>query len=143
MGWDPAVVPDPQDPATFRASVLDRTELDDPAHPEHARLRDWYRSLIALRRTVPDLASGDLSATDLVWGGASERDHSDVPWDGWMVLHRGSARVVVNLSGEEVAVPVHTDGSLDVVAAWDPASIEATPDGALVTTPPRSVVVLA
>ena len=79
-GWDVLYggdieVPDPQDPATFRASILDRTELDDPAHPEHARLRDWYRSLIALRRTVPDLASGDLSATDLVWGGASERRH--------------------------------------------------------------------
>ena len=114
-GWDVLYggdieVPDPQDPATFRASILDRTELDDPAHPEHARLRDWYRTLIALRRTVPDLASGDLSATDLVWGGASEREQDDVPWDGWLVLHRGSARVVINLSGEEAAVPVHTDG---------------------------------
>ncbi|KQY24978.1 malto-oligosyltrehalose trehalohydrolase [Cellulomonas sp. Root485] len=147
-GWDVLYggdieVPDPQDPATFRASILDRTELDDPAHPEHARLRDWYRSLIALRRTVPDLASGDLSATDLVWGGASERDQDDVPWDGWLVLHRGTARVVINLSGEEAAVPVHTDGPVDVVAAWDPASVEPTPGGALVLTAPRSVVVLA
>lgn len=147
-GWDALYggdieVPDPQDPATFRASVLDRSELTDPAHPEHARLRDWYRSLIALRRTVPDLASGDLSATDLVWGGASEREQEDVPWDGWLVLHRGSARVVVNLSGEPAAVPVHTTGPVDVVAAWDPASVEPTPGGALVTTAPRSVVVLA
>lgn len=136
-------VPDPQDPATFRGSVLTREELDDPAHPEHARLLDWYRTLIAVRRSVPDLASGDLAATDLVWGGASERDQEDVPWDGWMVLHRGSARVVINLSGEEVAVPVHTDDALDAVAAWDPASLEPTPGGALVLTPPRSVVVLA
>jgi maltooligosyltrehalose trehalohydrolase len=123
--------------------VLTREELDDPAHPEHARLRDWYRTLIAVRRTVPDLGSGDLTATDLVWGGASERDPDDVPWDGWLVLHRGAARVVVNLSGEEVTVPVETDGPLDVVAAWDAASVEPTPGGALVVTPPRSVVVLA
>ena len=63
--------------------------------------------------------------------------------DGWLVLHRGTARVVINLSGEEAAVPVHTDGPVDVVAAWDPASVEPTPGGALVVTAPRSVVVLA
>ena len=28
MGWDPAVVPDPQDPATFERSKLDWSELD-------------------------------------------------------------------------------------------------------------------
>ncbi|GEK19789.1 malto-oligosyltrehalose trehalohydrolase [Cellulomonas xylanilytica] len=130
-------VPDPQDPETFRRSVLTRHEMDDPAH---ARLRDWYRSLIAVRRSVPDLAAGDLAATDVVWGGASE---DDAPWDGWLVLHRGSARVVVNLSGEQASVPVRTDGPVDVVAAWDPATIEPTADGAVVVTPPRSVVVLA
>jgi maltooligosyltrehalose trehalohydrolase len=30
-----------------------------------------------------------------------------------------------------------------VVAAWDPATVEVTPEGALVVTAPRSVVVLA
>ena len=38
---------------------------------------------------------------------------------------------------------MHTDGPVDVVAAWDPASVEPTPGGALVLTAPRSVVVLA
>jgi maltooligosyltrehalose trehalohydrolase len=134
-------VPDPQDPETFRRSILTRQELDDPEHPEHARLHDWYRALIALRRSVPDLASGDLAATDLVWGGGSEEE--DGPWTGWLVLHRGSARVVVNLSAEEAAVEVHTPGPVDVVAAWEPVTLEATATGALVRTPPRSVVVLA
>lgn len=142
-GGGDMAIPDPQDPATFRRSVLTREELDDPAHPEHRRLLDWYRTLIALRRTVPDLRSGELAATDLVWGGAAEHDRADVPWDGWMVLHRGAARVVMNLSDDEVAVPVHTGVPLDVVAAWDPVTVAPTPGGALVHTPPRSVVVLA
>ena len=34
MGWDPAVVPDPQDPETFLRSKLDWAELTDrPARP--------------------------------------------------------------------------------------------------------------
>ena len=47
MGWDPAVVPDPQDPATFQRSKLDWSEL---ATGRHARLLDVYRRLAALRR---------------------------------------------------------------------------------------------
>ncbi|MGY4642690.1 malto-oligosyltrehalose trehalohydrolase [Cellulomonas sp. URHB0016] len=56
-GEDP-VVPDPQDPRTFRRSVLDRAET---GRPPHAQVLDWYRRLVALRRSVPDLASGDLA----------------------------------------------------------------------------------
>ena len=47
MGWDPAVVPDPQDPETFRRSQLDWSELDTS---RHARLLDVYRRLAVLRR---------------------------------------------------------------------------------------------
>ena len=32
MGWDPSVVPDPQDPATFERSRLDWSELEDFGH---------------------------------------------------------------------------------------------------------------
>jgi maltooligosyltrehalose trehalohydrolase len=62
MGWDPDVVPDPQDPATFQHSKLDWDELGEPAH---RRLYALYRELIALRRTLPELGGavlGDLSA---------------------------------------------------------------------------------
>src|SRR5690606_16561419 len=52
-------VPDPQAPATVEDSRLDWSE---PASGTHARLLAWYRDLIALRRRVPDLASGDLDA---------------------------------------------------------------------------------
>ena len=66
--------PDPQAPHPFRDSVLDAPRARRPGAPRArppARLVPHARS--PLRRTVPDLASGDLAATDLVWGGASER----------------------------------------------------------------------
>jgi len=124
-------VPDPQAPQTFARSVLDRSERDDP---ERAALLEWYRTLVALRRSVPDLTSGDLAATDLTWDGP---DDADGPWSGVLVLRRGAARVIANLSGEPARVPV--DGALDVVATWSP--VEVDPAGVLVA--PRSVVVLA
>jgi maltooligosyltrehalose trehalohydrolase len=41
-------VPDPQDAATFERSKLDWAET---AKPRHAEILDWYRALIALRRS--------------------------------------------------------------------------------------------
>ncbi|HEX4442899.1 MAG TPA: malto-oligosyltrehalose trehalohydrolase [Galbitalea sp.] len=52
MGWDPDVVPDPQDPQTFLRSKLDWSEL---RIGDHARLLALYRELARLRRTEPDL----------------------------------------------------------------------------------------
>ena len=63
MGWDPAVVPDPQDPATFERSKLDWSELDSG---RHARLLAAYRRLAALRRSRPELTDpsfGSVSCT--------------------------------------------------------------------------------
>jgi maltooligosyltrehalose trehalohydrolase len=62
MGWDPAVVPDPQDPATYERSKLDWSELESG---RHAVLLDTYRRLADLRRTLPaltDPAFGNLRA---------------------------------------------------------------------------------
>jgi maltooligosyltrehalose trehalohydrolase len=52
MGWDPSVVPDPQDPQTFERSKLDWSEL---LHGRHARLLATYRHLAHLRRRLPEL----------------------------------------------------------------------------------------
>ncbi|WP_114856045.1 malto-oligosyltrehalose trehalohydrolase [Brachybacterium sp. YJGR34] len=59
MGWAQEV-PDPQDPATFTASIL-RHEEKEAA--EHARMLRWYRTLLALRRERSDLGEGDLRRT--------------------------------------------------------------------------------
>jgi maltooligosyltrehalose trehalohydrolase len=47
-GWGADEVPDPQDPATFRASVLDWSE---PGTQDGLRMLSWYRQLAGLRRT--------------------------------------------------------------------------------------------
>ncbi len=51
------VIPDPQDPATMRASVL---RWDERAQPRHAAMLALHRELLALRAAliVPRLASG-------------------------------------------------------------------------------------
>ncbi|QGQ19482.1 malto-oligosyltrehalose trehalohydrolase [Cellulomonas sp. JZ18] len=134
-------VPDPQDPATFERSRLDWSE---PAQPEHARLLDWYRELVALRRQVPDLASGDRSRVAL--DVHAVEGQGDGPWQGALVLHRGDARVVLNLAHEPAAVPVPLSAPVEVRAAWDGGVVQPAehPDGPVVVElPARSVVVLA
>lgn len=143
-------VPDPQSPGTFAASRLDWSE---PADPEHGRLQDWYRQLIALRRSVADLGSGDLAATSVRF--RADESHparevvdsaAGVPWSGWIVVHRGAARVVVNLSDDDRTIPVTLTGPVDVRASWAGCTVAPPgPDGseATVVLPGRSVAVLA
>jgi maltooligosyltrehalose trehalohydrolase len=59
MGWAEEV-PDPQERGTFARSQL---RWQERAEGEHARMLEWYRRLIALRREHPELRSGDLAAT--------------------------------------------------------------------------------
>lgn len=58
FGWNPADVPDPQEPETFARSKLRWDERNDG---DHAAMLQWYRDLIALRRATPGLRSGDAS----------------------------------------------------------------------------------
>src|SRR5579859_25476 len=64
FGWAAADVPDPQDPATFAGSKLSWGELSDGAH---ASLLAWYRSLLALRRSVPELTDPRLDHVDVAY----------------------------------------------------------------------------
>ena len=57
MGWDPADVPDPQDPATHAAAVLDWSESTTG---EHAVVLDAYRRLVRLRRELLEVTDPDL-----------------------------------------------------------------------------------
>lgn len=60
MGWDPAVVPDPQDPETFRRSKLDWSEAEQG---RGARMLETYRALARLRREHSDLTDPDFRRT--------------------------------------------------------------------------------
>ncbi|GAB2748539.1 malto-oligosyltrehalose trehalohydrolase [Terrabacter koreensis] len=108
-GWDEAEVPDPQDPATRDGSVLDWGE---PTAPGHIEMLHFYRELIRVRRTQPDVASGDLRATSTAYDEAG----------GWLIMSRGSVHVVCNLASRSQVVPF--DGDVQhVLASWGRAPI--------------------
>jgi maltooligosyltrehalose trehalohydrolase len=126
--WDPAAVPDPQDPATFERSRLNWAEL---ACQPQAGLLAWYRTLIALRRRVPALADPRLDQTTTEWDEAG----------GWLVVRRGPVTVASNLGVKTWTFPVSPAAAL--LAASDPRialageGLELPPDAvAILTGPP-------
>ena len=122
-GWDRDEVPDPQDPATFEASKLDWSEVSEG---DHARLLQWYRDLIRLRRERRDLRDPHLDQAR-AW-----RDQES----GLFVLQRGELQVLVNLSGEAV----RTEAYGKVLLSWEPW-VELQ-DGR-VEVPARSALIVA
>ncbi|MFF0817079.1 malto-oligosyltrehalose trehalohydrolase [Rhodococcus sp. NPDC003318] len=122
-GWPATEIPDPQDPATFTDSTLDWAEL---GAPDHARLLDTYRSLLALRAERAELTDPWL-------------DHTRVDYDEderWIVVHRSGVRIACNLGPDPVTVPA---GGRPVLW-WDPPTQD--PTGAATVVPGRSFVVL-
>jgi maltooligosyltrehalose trehalohydrolase len=86
-------VPDPMAIETFERC---RLHWDERGVEPHASLWAWYRSLIALRRSQPDLTDGDVGAVSVV---ADERGEGD-----WMVVERRSIRAAFHLSAGSVRV---------------------------------------
>ncbi|MBN0046894.1 malto-oligosyltrehalose trehalohydrolase [Streptomyces actuosus] len=125
-GWAEDEVPDPQDPATRDRSCLDWPERE---REPHARVLDWYRRLIALRRTQPDLTDPDLADTKVAYDEQAR----------WLAFRRGDVRVAVNLGEEPASIPLGTRPAR-VLAAWEPVR-EPGPDG-LLHLPGESCVVL-
>lgn len=124
MGWDPASVPDPQDPATFERSHLDWAELDAPAH---ATLLDLYRRLIALRRETPAFTAAHFGTVNCAW---SEDER-------WFRLDREGVSVLLNFAFEPRDVPA--PGVRRGVLFTDGGSI----DEDLVRLPARSAAVVS
>ncbi|MFG2786441.1 malto-oligosyltrehalose trehalohydrolase [Streptomyces sp. NPDC048419] len=125
-GWAEEDVPDPQDPATRDRSCLDWAE---PAEKTHARVLDWYRALIALRREQADLTDPDLADIKVAY---DERQR-------WLAFRRGDVRVAVNLAKEPAEIPLGPRHAR-VLAAWEPVEAPG-PDGVL-HLPGESAVVL-
>lgn len=131
-GWDELYggaveVPDPQARSTFEASRLDWAEADEPAH---ARLLQFYRDLIRLRREVPDLIDDDRARTWVEY---------DQEQPSWFVLHRGDCAIAVNLAAQAQVIPLPGAATpRPVLLAWDPVVVE--PGGTRMTA--HSVVIL-
>ncbi len=90
-GWDPATVPDPQDPATYARSKLDWSEL---ASPRGARMLGVYRRLAELRREHADL-------TAPAYAECTADETTRV-----FTMRRGALTVVVNFGDVERSLPV-------------------------------------
>jgi maltooligosyltrehalose trehalohydrolase len=122
MGWDPAVVPDPQDPATFERSRLDWSELEDF---RHSRMLETYQRLAELRRTIPELTDPLLASV-----AATADDETRV-----FRLRRGSVEIVVNFGDE--TQDVETPAELLFTTSDE---LGTTPTG--LTLPPHAGVLL-
>ena len=94
-----------------------------------AQLLEVYRALLALRSAHPDLVDPDLSAVEVHWDDA----------DRWLVVHRGSLRVVANLADapREIDLDVPATGVLFATGELP------TLDAAAVTLPAESAAVLS
>ena len=109
-GWTASEVPDPQARETFERSRLD---WDEPSRGSHARLLEWYRGLIRLRRERPDLRDPRLERVEV--------EHREE--EGAVIVRRGAHVVVANLGPRPVAVELGSEAA-GVLLAWEP-------DGAL------------
>ena len=96
MGWDESIVPDPQDPETFRRSKLDWAEAEGG---RHARLLAFYRRLAGIRRERRGL-------TDPRFGTIRVDADQD---EGWLVLRRSDTAVAVNFANAPATVPLRED----------------------------------
>lgn len=95
FGWHPDSVPDPEDPATFHRSKL---RWDEITHEPHASLLDWYKSLIALRRSTPALMDGLMEHVDVNFNTRAQ----------WFVVKRSGVEVVCNLGSRCQSIPTST-----------------------------------
>jgi maltooligosyltrehalose trehalohydrolase len=89
FGFDDDEFPDPEDVSSFEASKLKWSEVHQGGHAE---MLAWTRDLIHLRRSTLALNDGDLG-------------HLKIEYDReqrWLIMQRGSVRVLVNL-GEQGA----------------------------------------
>jgi maltooligosyltrehalose trehalohydrolase len=92
FGWDPGKVPDPEKRETFERSKLNWCEA---GHGEHARMRAWYKDLIRLRRTTPDLNDGEPGHTRVQCNAQAQ----------WLEMKRGNIRVLCNLGDQPHTFP--------------------------------------
>ncbi|QSZ55365.1 malto-oligosyltrehalose trehalohydrolase [Paenarthrobacter sp. AT5] len=122
MGWDPDVVPDPQDPETFQRSKL---KWEEAGQGNHARLLQLYRDLARLRRETPELTDGGFAETTVEY---DDDEH-------WLQFSRGKVRVVYNFGSE--ALETALEGTL--LLATEPEAVIA--DGSL-TLPGESAAVV-
>ncbi len=131
FGWCPDHVPDPQAASTFKESKLKWTELE---RPPQADILDWYRQLVRLRRSRPDLTDPRLDRTDV---DVDEQAST-------LVITRGRIRLLVNLGDGERRFPRPDQMALlaasDSKVRVDHDAVVVPADSVAVLGPPNSSV---
>ena len=122
-GWGFTDVPDPQDKETFLRSKLDWSQ---PAAEPYVSLLGWYRSLLALRRSCPELSDPRLDRVRVDYDEGAR----------WLVVHRGGLRVAVNLGETPAELPV---AAAEVLLASDPG-ISVRPGAVLLPAASLAVI---
>ncbi|CAN5863713.1 malto-oligosyltrehalose trehalohydrolase [soil metagenome] len=95
FGWEPAAVPDPQAESTFERSRLDWSEQ---ARSPHAEMLDWYRQLLAARRSIEGLAAGPPPQV------TCDEEQK------WLLVERAGTLLAVNLAAEDRRVELAAKG---------------------------------
>jgi maltooligosyltrehalose trehalohydrolase len=124
-GWAAEDVADPQADSTLEASTLRWSEVDDG---EHAAMLRWYRDLIALRRREPELSDPRLDRVAVTYDAAAR----------WVVVTRGSLRVVANLADHPQLVPLDALVAETLMASARGSAPHVT--GVLLSGPAVSIV---
>ena len=125
MGWDPDVVPDPQDPDTFAHSKLDWSE---PSTGRHARVLAAYQRLTELRRSLPALTDPSFGAVS-----CTADEESRV-----FTMQRGDVLMVVNFGDTAAELPVPAGHDL----VFRTPTLPSLADG-LLHLPPHAGALLA
>ncbi len=128
FGWGADQVPDPQDEQTFLRSKLDWEQLD-----AHQSILAWYRELLAIRRSYPELAAG------------AARPHVTVDHERSVLqIRRGRILVVINLSRTPARLEIPAGHDI-LLRSWDSGRGEALGHAAAGTAemPPDGCAVFA
>jgi maltooligosyltrehalose trehalohydrolase len=128
MGWDPEVVPDPQDPETFQRSKLRWDEKDDGMH---ARLLELHRNLIRLRKNSAALGDPRFGTVHCAYDEDAR----------WFRLDREGLSVVLNFAEEERSVPL--EGASGILLSTAALGEDARLEDAAVRLPARTAAVVA
>jgi maltooligosyltrehalose trehalohydrolase len=99
FGWKPQEIPDPQAEETFLQSKLSWGESTEGIH---ADMLSWYRALIHLRRSFPELTSGRLHQGNVLYD-EEER---------WLVTKRGTIWIACNLGEEDLTIQLPSETQL-------------------------------
>jgi maltooligosyltrehalose trehalohydrolase len=121
FGWDPAEIPDPQNPETFEASKLDWDERKTGIHEE---LLGWHKELIRFRKSSPP--SSNFADVDVRFDEESR----------WLTYATPTFTVACNLSDREVEVEVGARSEVALASSYEPKQVNGKR-----VLPPESVTI--